>query len=195
MIANRREFTMAMIILGVLLGGLAFLLAVPMIQQARQAAETRQRMERDRSVAERLINARGDWEAKLNESRATLPRYSMTETVGAELLRQVRRLADENGLITTRITPDIEQNIGDLYEQAIEVTWEGRLEPLVKFLYAVQIAGATLDIRQMTMQPAQGELLKGNLKIFFAYQRTDAPPESPAEATVEMTPESAIETP
>ncbi len=175
MIAGRRDFIMVMIMLGVLLGGFTFLLAGPMIQQGRQSSDVRARLERDRGVAERLIATRGDWESKLTQSRATLPRYGVTQAVEAELLMQVRRLADQNGVVTTRITPDTEENIGDLYERAIEVAWEARLEPLVKFLYEVQIAGATHDIRQMTMQPSQGELLKGNLKIFFAYQRADAP--------------------
>jgi hypothetical protein len=128
-------------------------------------------MERDKGLAQRMISGRGDWEIKLDESRGNLPTYGKTEAVGAELLRQVRRLADENRVRTTRMTPDLETNIGDLYEQAIEVTWEAGLEPLVRFLYAVQVAGATLDIRQMTMTPSQGDQLKGNLKIFFAYQR------------------------
>jgi len=176
MIFSRRDYHLVLITLGVLLAGMTYLLAAPMIGQWKQAAVVRERLERDRGVAERILSTRGEWEGKLGELRATLPRYGMTEAVGAELLRQVRRLADENRVITTRITPDAEKSIGDLYEQAIEVSWEAGLEPLVRFLYAVQVAGATLDIRQMTMTPSQGDQLKGNLKIFFAYQRV--PPEA-----------------
>ncbi|HMO49508.1 MAG TPA: hypothetical protein PKE26_03700 [Kiritimatiellia bacterium] len=176
MIFSRRDFHLVLVMIGVLLLGLTYLLGAPRIEQWRQAATVRERLERDRAVAERILNTRGEWEGQLSELRATLPRYGMNEAVGAELLRQVRRLADENRVITTRITPDAEKMIGDLYEQAIEVTWEAGLEPLVRFLYAVQVAGATLDIRQMTMTPSQGDQLKGNLKIFFAYQRV--PPEA-----------------
>jgi hypothetical protein len=140
----------------------------------------RERLERDRAVAQRILNTRVDLEDRITALRSTLPVYAENEQVGAELLQRVRRLADENGVITTRITPDAERNIGDIYEQSIELTWEAELEPLVRFLYAVQVAGATLDIRLMTIAPSQGDRLKGNLKIFFAYQRRapGAPQES-----------------
>lgn len=181
MIQNKRDFSMVMIMVAVLLLGFTYLLAAPMLTQWREAKTTRARLDRDRGIAERLLNSRGEWETRLAEARSTLPRYGMTETVGADLLRQVRRLADENRVVTTRMSPGEEENIGDLYEQSIEVTWEAELEPLVRFLYAVQVAGATLDIRQMTMTPSQGEMLKGNLKIFFAYQRSEEADQPPGQ--------------
>jgi len=173
MIFSKRDFSLVMIMLGVLILGLTYLLAEPMISQWRQASALRERLNRERSIAERILGARPEAEEKLTALRSTLPLYGKTEAVGAELLRKVRQLADESQVVTTRITPDLEQNIGDLYEQAIECSWEAELEPLVKFLYAVQIAGATLDIRQMTIAPHQGTRLKGNLKIYFAYTRGD----------------------
>jgi hypothetical protein len=124
-------------------------------------------------MARRLIDQRPALEEQLTSLRSSLPSYGLEESVGAELLRKVRRLADENRVITTRITPGEEQSTGDLYEQALECSWQGDLEPLVRFLYAVQVAGATLDIRQMTVTPSRGEMLKGNVKIFFAYTRND----------------------
>lgn len=173
MIFSRRDFTLVMIMLGVLLAGFTYLIAAPLAGNWRQSAALRDRLDRDRAIGEKILRSRGEWEQQLEGMRATLPKYRPDERVGAELLKQVRKLADENRVITSRITPDQETNIGDLYEQAIEVTWEASLDPLVRFLYAVQVAGATLDIRQMTMAPAQGDLLKGNLKIYFAYQRAE----------------------
>lgn len=171
MIFSRRDFNMVMIMVGVLLLGMTYLMAEPMIRQWREAAAVRGRLERDRTMAERFLKSRAEFEEKLVSLRSTLPMYGTNETVGAALLQQVRRLADENRVVTTRITPDAEKNIGDLYEQSIECAWEAELEPLVRFLYAVQIAGATLDIRQMTVAPSQDSRLKGNIKIFFAYKR------------------------
>lgn len=174
MIFSRRDFNMVIIMIIVLVAGLTYLLADPMIRQWRETSTVLERLALDRSVAQRLLNNRPELEGRLAGLRATLPSYGKTEAVGAELLRQVRRLADENRVTTTRITPDQEKSIGDLYEQALECTWEADLDSFVRFLYAVQIAGATLDIRQMTVTPAAGNRLKGNLKMFFAYARIDA---------------------
>ncbi len=171
MIFTRRDFNMVMIMIAVLLLGLTYLLADPMIRQWREASSVRDRLERDRAMVQRSLDRRGEYEGKLKDLRSTLPVYGINEAVGASLLQQVRKLADENRVVTTRITPDVEKNIGDLFEQSIECTWEAELEPLVRFLYAVQIAGATLDIRQMNIAPSQDTRLKGNMKIFFAYQR------------------------
>lgn len=171
MILTRRDFSMIMAMLAIVLLGFTYLIGAPLIEGWRQSVALRERMSRDRDLAERMIASRGEWAAKLDASRGNLPSYGINEAVGADLLRRVRKLADENGVRTSRMTPDAETNIGDLYEQAIEVAWEASLEPLVRFLYAVQVAGATLDIRQMTMTPSQGDQLKGNLKIYFAYQR------------------------
>lgn len=182
MIYSRREFVMVIIIIAVLIGGLTFLIVQPMVGQWQQASAARRQLERDRAIAQRLIDTRAEWEGKLGGLRSSLPLYRKDEAVGADLLRQVRRLADENGVVTTRITPEEEKNIGDLYEQAIECTWEAELEPLVKFMFAVQIAGATLDIRQMTVTPSQETRLKGNMKIFFAYKRGEPVADEPVPA-------------
>jgi type II secretory pathway component PulM len=182
-IFSRRDFNMVMIMVAVLLLGMTYLLADPMIKRWREAAAVRSSLERDQAMAERFLKTRGELEGKLVSLRATLPTYATNEVVGAALLQQVRRLADENRVVTTRITPDEEKNIGDLYEQSIEAAWEAELEPLVRFLYAVQVAGATLDIRQMTVAPSQDSRLKGNLKIFFAYKRGDAEPETASGVT------------
>lgn len=176
MIFSRRDYNMVMIMIAVLLLGLTYLLADPMIRQWREAASVRERLERDRAMVQGTLDRRGEYEGKLVSLRASLPTYGTNEAVGASLLQQVRKLADENQLVTTRITPDAEKSIGDLYEQAIECTWEAELEPLVKFLYAVQVAGATLDIRTMTIAPAQDTRLKGTMKIFFAYKRGEPEP-------------------
>jgi len=168
MIFTKRDFSLIMIILGVLLTGFTYLLGEPLIRNWRQSAFLRERLDRDRAIGEKMLSIRPEWDQQLSTLRATLPTYEPEARVEGELLKQVRRLADENRVVTTRITPDQEVKIGDLFEQAIEVTWEASLEPLVRFLYAVQVAGATLDIRQMTVTPSQGDMLKGNLKIYFA---------------------------
>jgi hypothetical protein len=182
MIFSKRDYNMVMIMIAVLLIGLTYLLGDPMFRQWRETATVRDRLDENRAMVQRSLNTRGELEEKLVSLRATLPKYGMNEAVGASLLQQVRRLADENRVITTRITPDAEKNIGDLYEQSIECTWEAELEPLVRFLYAVQVAGATLDIRTMTVTPSQNSMLKGNMKIFFAYKRGD---QNEADATEE----------
>ncbi len=183
MIFTRRDFSMVMIMIAVLLLGLTYLLGDPMIRRWREASSARATLERDRGMAARVLKNRPEYEEKLVNLRATLPTYGINEAVGATLLLKVRQLAQENGFNTKNIVPEAEKQIGNLYELPVDVSWEAELEPLVRFLYAVQIAGATLDIRTMSISPAQDNVLKGNLKIFFAYKRGETEPAAGIETT------------
>ena len=60
--------------------------------------------------------------------------------------------------------------------------WEGSLESLVKFLYAVHAEGAMLDVRKLFIRPgssAAGKAatgLRGSFTLFCAYLRSDSNP-------------------
>ncbi len=82
----------------------------------------------------------------------------------------------------TRTNSEKEENIGDLYEAAIECNWEGGLEPLVRLLYAIQVQGATVDMRQLTITPGKAKnQLKGSFKVYFAFTRSEADKEPSGE--------------
>lgn len=173
---SRRESVLAFLTGSVLLMGLSYLLGAPAIERWRAAADQCRRFGNEANIAKRLIAQRGEWENRYEEQRAGIPRHGPNDPVNAVLLKRVEQLATENGLTLNRVQPDKEKNIGDLCELAIDCAWEGSLEALVHFLYAVQKQGAILDVRQLTMSPSQNAAgrLKGNFTIFFAFSREGA---------------------
>jgi Tfp pilus assembly protein PilO len=122
---------------------------------------------------------------RLDVLRKQLPQHPQGKDVTAELLMTIERTAQQHGLVLLRREPEKEKSVGDLYEVAINCMWESTLDALVHFLYALQIQGAILDIRQLTMTPGQGgpDRLKGSFTVDCAYTRTsvgreeEAPPE------------------
>ncbi|MCB1069207.1 MAG: hypothetical protein H7A43_00560 [Verrucomicrobia bacterium] len=182
MIYTRRDLNMVIAILLVLVGGLSYLIVTPQLESWREANRIQERLDREQDTARRLLDRRPEWEEALAGLRGQLPSFGIDQAVTAELLKQIKRLADENQLVLARIEPGEEDVVGDLHEVQINCAWEGELEPLVRFLYAVQLQGATLDIRQLTISPGrEGMQLKGNFKVYYAFTR-QAAVEEPGEA-------------
>ncbi|HMP74390.1 MAG TPA: hypothetical protein PKE55_14120 [Kiritimatiellia bacterium] len=172
MIYTRRDLNMVIAILLVLVLGISYLVLSPRIETWLESRRTQERLEREYDASRRIIATRGQAIERLEDLRGSLPAFGANEPVGAELLRQIQRLADESRVTLTRLELGNEEILGDLREVAIDCAWEAELDSLVRLLYAVQIAGATLDMRQLTVSPApQGTRLRGNFKIMYAFTR------------------------
>lgn len=159
----------------ILLGGAWYFGAPALDELATQRVEVRKAVDAQK-LARRLIEQRPEWETRYTELRSRIPQYGPTDPVTAEMLRTVKRLADEHQVSISRIEPDKEKVTGDLSEVAIDCSWEADLEPLVRFLYAVQSHPAILDVRQLSVAPGQGAAgrLKGSFTVFFAFSRRAA---------------------
>ena len=183
---SRREITMAVVTLLLVLVGGTWLLGRPLVKRWTDAAVQRQRLADENRLSARLIRQRDDVGSRLAAIQSRLPRFKPGQPVTAELLKTLKRLADEFQVAITRVEPDQEKQVGDLSEIAINCQWDSTLEGMVRFLHAVQAQGAVLDIRQITMAPAQSAAgrLKGSFTVFCAFSRTeeDAPAAAPAAA-------------
>jgi Tfp pilus assembly protein PilO len=182
---SSRELVLACITGAVVIVGGTWYFGAPLVDDWKSAITERRKMGEDRKLAERLIEQRPEWQQRYDELRAPIPKHGPNDPVTSEMLKNVKRLADQHGVTLSRIEPDKEKVNGDLAEVAIDCTWDSELEPLVRFLYAVQTQGAILDIRQLTIAPAQGVAgrLKGNFTVFFAFSREGAAKE-PGKAAV-----------
>lgn len=173
MTMSPREQVLAAVTAAIVIIGLSWLLGAPAFSALSSARADLAKAQADRNLAERLIKQRPEWEARYTELRQRIPRHGPSDPVTADMLRTVQRLANEHGVVIARSEPDKEKVTGDLSEVAIDCAWEAELEPLVRFLYAVQTHSAILDIRQLTVTPAQGAAgrLKGNFTVYFAFSR------------------------
>lgn len=173
---SARELILAAATGAVVLIGGAWYFGAPAVEAWADARDGLRKTKDEQRLAARLIEQRPEWESRYAELRQRIPQYGPTDPVTADMLRTVKRLADEQGVSISRIEPDKEKVTGDLSEVAIDCTWDSELEPLIRFLYAVQSHPAILDIRQLTVAPAQGAAgrLKGNFTVFFAFSRGGA---------------------
>jgi hypothetical protein len=142
------------------------------------AATKRERMEALRGDIEgetRILDQKGAWQGKLNEALKSLPGYPETQDVTADMLIKVERLATGNSLVLTRREPQKERRHGGLGTLDIKCNWEGTLDALVHFLFALQQDHGMLDISQLYIKSESKGLLKGTFTINCSYVRQQAP--------------------
>jgi Tfp pilus assembly protein PilO len=174
---SARETVLGLGTLTVVLFGVTYLLGDAKLEEWKNMGKARETIEREIVLSERLRDQRPVREAQLEQGLANLERYPEGEEVAPRLLKAVRDVASVSGLQLTSITPDREENIGQLYELTIRCAWQGELEAIVRFLYTLQSKGVMYDVSSLQVQPvARGSALKGSVYVNCAYLRGEEPP-------------------
>ena len=173
---STREMGLAWLTAMILILAGTYWFAQPKAKDWKTAIKERDALGWKRKEIDHLLGDQTNINRRLEALRKQLPAHPMGKDVTAELLMTLERTAQQHGLVLLRREPEKEKSVGDLYEVAINCTWEGSLDALVHFLYALHIQGAILDIRQLTVAPAQGgpDRLKGSFTVDCAYTRTPA---------------------
>ncbi len=170
---STREIILGIVALTAILFGLTYWLAGSRIAEQRNMTEKKARILRQIELHQRILVARTNWTDRLEELQTQLPVYNSKISVSAELLKTIKRTADQHKLDLIRTQPYREEQAGTLYELGISCNWEGTLEALVRFLYHFQNQGIRFDVRQLTAQPdsRRAGQLKGSMIIECAYRR------------------------
>ena len=177
---SSREIGLAWVTtVAILLGG-TYWFAQPKMQEWKDAREARAALVWREKEANHLLSGEEAINERLAKIREQLPSHPQGKDVTAEILRMIERTAQQHSLTLLRREAERERNVGDLYEISINCSWEGELDAIVHFLYALQSQGAILDTRQLSMSPIPGGSvrLKGNCTIDYAYTRP-APKQGP----------------
>ena len=142
-----------------------------------------QRMKEDR-----LIREKGKWNNAYEAERAKMPTFEEDEKgVDTKFLSRMEAIGQENAITISRRQPGQEQEVGDVYELPITVNdWEGSLENLVKFLYALEHDEESMfDLSALTIKPSAAHkgYLKGSFTLTCAYMRNKGFDRKPAKTT------------
>ena len=123
--------------------------------------------------------------SRLEELQSQLPVYDDKTSITAELLKLIKRMADQYGLDLVRTQPYNEKQTGSLYELGVSCNWEGPLDALVRFLYDLQKQGVRFDVLQLNVQPdaQRDRILKGSMIINCAYRKGKSEIQNPKSET------------
>ncbi len=138
----------------------------------RAYTESVKKYQRERA----LIAKRAFWEDSYEEEREKMPMFPEGEKVGEHWLERMDEIANQNHMAISTRAAGKEEEVGDVYELPVEVkSWEGALDPLVSFLYALEHAEeAMFDIKAIDIRPSSHKgYLRGQFTLTCAYMRGD----------------------
>lgn len=144
---------------------------------------------RDKRMAEdRLIREKGRWNNAYEAERAKMPTFEEdAKGVDTKFLSRMEAIGEDNAITISRRQPGQEQEVGDVYELPVTVNdWEGSLESLVKFIYALEHDEESMfDISALTVRASQAHkgYLKGSFTLTCAYMRNKGFDAKPAKTT------------
>lgn len=182
---SRREYALALATLVTVLGAISLTLGATQWRALVDTRKQRATLMASRLAYELRIQRKPQLQRRVDELWATIPVYPAELDVSADLLRQIEAMASQNQLTLTRREPEKERSVGNLTEVSIHASWEGGLDPLTRFLYAVQTHGAMFDIRQLTINPPKGSnaVLSGTFTVDCAYTRKSSGAPAAASTT------------
>jgi Tfp pilus assembly protein PilO len=170
---SKRETFLGLIALTAILFGLSYWLAGSRIAEQREMKIKKASLLHQIELHKRILSEKDSWYSRLEELQSQLPVYDEKISITAELLKLIKRTADEYGLDLVRTQPYSEKQTGTLYELGVSCNWEGSLDALVKFLYELQKQGVRFDVLQLNAQPdaRRDRILKGSMLIDCAYRK------------------------
>lgn len=136
--------------------------------------------ERDKVAAEnRLIAETDRWNMEYLAEKAKMPQFPEDEDIDTHWLNAMDALAATNSFFISKRQAGKEKEVGDVYEQPIDVSWEGSLESLVRFMWDMRSAEETMmDVDSVNVRPSSRKgFLKGTMTLSCAYMRGNAPDE------------------
>lgn len=170
---SKRETLLGLIALAAILFGLTYWLAGSRIAEQRRMKDDKARLLHQIELHKRILAEQNGWLSRLEYLRGQLPVYDDKTAITAELLKLIKRTADEHGLDLVRTQPYREEQNGSLYELGVSCNWEGKLESLTHFLYDLQKQGIRFDVLQLNAQPdaQRDRILKGSMTVDCAYRK------------------------
>jgi hypothetical protein len=170
---SKREMVIGVAALVTILFGFTYWVAGSSFAEQRTLTEERERLERQIKLHTRILEEKETWMDRLGELQEQLPVYAPNVSVTGEILKNIKRIADQNQLDLTKSRSEPEKQVGSLYELSVTCDWEGELEALVHFLYEIHTQGIRYDIRDLNVRPDAKRIgiLRGGMTIDCAFLR------------------------
>lgn len=170
---SKREANMVLLAIAVVLGISTFLFGEARWNEWKEINEAQKRLEEEIAVDERMLEQREEWAEELAELTSQLRTFPPGQQVAPQLMEQVNEMARRNGLSLPSQSPEAERPEGHVFELAIRCQFQGSLESLIRFLFALQSAGPHFNVRNITVAPTgQGDELRGNLTVDCVFRRS-----------------------
>ena len=174
MTLSRHDRTMLAITAAVVLFGLLGASWGRRMQVLRERRDEVRTLEDRLFLQRELIAARDLWAARYDKVHDQIFAYGPDDQVEEIWWNKIDEIAERAGLRITQRQTKEETVVAGVHELPLEVrNWDGTLQQLVDFLYALHKEGAMLAIRSLNAQPVRERqgYLKGTFLLHCAFLR------------------------
>jgi hypothetical protein len=122
----------------------------------------------------KLIGEKAKWSDAYEEEKARMPLFEAGKNTDTTWLQKMDELAQKHHIAIAQRQGGKEVEAGEVLELPIEVrSWEGALEPLVKFIHELENTDdGMFDVRAISFKPSNKRgYLKGSFTLTCAYMR------------------------
>ena len=173
---SRHDQVLLAVTAGVLLFGAVGAVARARVEKIAEKRRAIARLEERVSLQKELIGARAEWEARYEKVRDRMPVFTPGEQVETYWLAVMDDAAARHGVRILQRDLKEESVAAGVCELPVEVrSWEATLESFVRFVHALESAGAMLEMRELRIMqvPNKQGWLKGSFTLSCAYMRAD----------------------
>lgn len=184
MTLSAREIRLAMFTLFAVIVGMTWFLGEDKLNEYGELVDRADDADLMISKLESRVARRDGYLRRIETIKLVLPEFPIGRDVKSQMLQQLNGWAGRHRMGISSVNPDKEKEIGDLglYRLSVNVAWSGNLEQLTRFLFDMQMQGAVIDVRQLTVKADNKGDLSGNMRVDFAYNRVDPSTIPPAPA-------------
>jgi Tfp pilus assembly protein PilN len=169
---KQRETVLLVVTALAALYGVTSLLAGQYIDKWQRLHATELQLSQRIEAQEGLLQQSERWTQELAALEGVLPRFEQGRQAGVFWLNVVQNAADQHKLLLKSIDDGDPKLEGGAYELPIDCrAWEGTLDALIHFLFALQRDGAMIDTQylRITAKDKNKTLRSGRFTLSCAY--------------------------
>jgi len=169
-----REMVLSWVVAMMVLLAVSFWFCIPRVRTWQELEKRRNNLAQRIQMAERRIAQRDETNRKLQEIAQKLSKYPADQDVTADYMKILEAIVRENNVTLSQRRPQKEKKQKNLYEFAIDCTWDADLGSMVHFLYALDRQKVTMDIGDLNISLKEGGKgkLGGSFSLICLYTRT-----------------------
>lgn len=181
---TQREMLLGVATLAAVMVGITWWMVESKMPDYKDKATQIERLEQQINLNKSAIKMQENWIDELNGLQKDLRVLdAKIKSPAPELMKTIKTISNKHGVDITKNSPRDERPIGDLFELAINCTWQGDLEAVVDFLTELQQKGVRYDVRTLNIKPLGKNTgkLSGNMLIHCAYTKKPNAGKKPAQ--------------
>ena len=150
---TKRERSILIFVITVIVLGLNYLLVVPLLRSWKETGMQLKSKQRVLDGMQATIQHKEEWSKEYNELKRGLGQQSVQFQYTSDVVKKIQDVATSSGVQINATRQMTEEDKGVYRVLPVQCTIEATTESFVKFLFALQTGAGFMSVEQLTMSP------------------------------------------